>query len=137
MSDVRCGRHLLQSANRGGWTTVKRLVRNYVPLHHAKVKRIAALLADAWEVPPSQKAAAALRAAGFTADDLWRFGKTNTARLQPDHWRNNTYNDMKDYEIALILRSRLDIRSSHAILQRGRKPNRKARKNPANTANDD
>ena len=80
---------------------MKRIVRNYVPLPHVKVKKIAVILAEAWEISPSQKAAAALRAAGFTAYDLWRFGKTNTARRQPDQWRNNTYNDMKDHEIAI------------------------------------
>jgi len=72
---------------------------NYIPLRNNKVKQIAAILVNAWEMSPSQKAAAALRASGFTADDLWRFNKTNTARLQPEQWRNNTYNDMKDYEM--------------------------------------
>ena len=50
---------------------MKRLVRNYVPLPHAKVKKIAVILTEAWEMSPAQKAAAALRAAGFTANDLW------------------------------------------------------------------
>ena len=71
----------------------------YIPLPHAKVKKITVILTEAWEMSPSQKAAAALRAAGFNSDDLWRFGKTNTAKLLPDQWRNNTYNDMKDHEI--------------------------------------
>jgi hypothetical protein len=79
---------------------MKRLAHNYIPLPHGKVKKIASILTDAWGTPPSQKAAASLRVAGFTANDLWRFGKTNTAKLQPEQWRNNTYNDMRDYEIA-------------------------------------
>ena len=101
---------------------MKRLVRNYIPLHNAKVKRIATLLADAWEVPPSQKAAIALRAAGFTAYDLWLFGKTNTARLQPDQWRNNTYNDMRDYEIANDAAHRRAAKESVRLRRNARGP---------------
>ena len=64
-----------------------------------KIKQIAAILVDVWEVPPARRAATALRIVGFTANDLWLFGKTKTARLQPEQWRNNTYNEMKDAEI--------------------------------------
>lgn len=44
---------------------MKRIVRNYVPLPHAKVKKIAAILTDAWEMSPSQKAAQPLGDIGF------------------------------------------------------------------------
>lgn len=71
---------------------------DYIPLSHVEVKRIAAILEDIWAIPLSQKSAEALRMAGFNANDLWRFGKTKTAKLQPEQWRNNTYNDMKDFE---------------------------------------
>jgi len=78
---------------------MKRPVNNYIPLPHSTAIKIAAILEDAWAVSPSQKAAKALRANGFTSNDLWRFGKTITAKKQPDQWRNNTYNDMKDFEV--------------------------------------
>jgi hypothetical protein len=78
---------------------MKRIVRNYEPLPTRKVKVIAAILADAWEVPPAKKAALALLEAGFTAHDIWRFGKSKTARLMDDMWHNNTYNEMHNIEI--------------------------------------
>jgi hypothetical protein len=69
------------------------------PLPHAKVKRIAAILADAWEKTPAEKAAAAMIAAGFNSVDLLQFGRTKTASRMHDHWRTNTINEMRDFEI--------------------------------------
>jgi hypothetical protein len=73
---------------------------NVNQLSDGAVMQIASILSDVWEMRPSQKAAVALRSAGFTAHDLWLFGKTVRGRLQPDEWRNNTYNDMRDYEVS-------------------------------------
>jgi hypothetical protein len=63
------------------------------------VKVIAAILVDAWEVPPAKKAAIALLEAGFTAHDIWRFAKSKTAQWMDVMWCNNTYNEMRDIEI--------------------------------------
>lgn len=79
--------------------------RNTNPLHDLEADHVARILADIWEVPRGVKAALALQKAGFTSHDLWRYGKTKQAQMQPDEWRGNTYNDLKDMEITKHLKN--------------------------------
>jgi hypothetical protein len=78
--------------------------KKFVPLSPTKVKKIAAILEEAWSVPPAIKAAKTLVKEGFTADDLWKFGKTKKSKFQPEQWHDNTFNEMRDIESLSKLR---------------------------------
>jgi hypothetical protein len=69
-------------------------------LSAADVRRMSGILREAWFVPPAQKAAAAMLAAGYSSYELLALRREKAASLLPDQWLNNTVNEMRDFELS-------------------------------------